>query len=71
MLRLLRTVCSLCILLKLHLQEKFRNFWLNKVVFFKDLHWNKMIKPFDFPEAEVGNGWEIVDWCVVLYKVPE
>lgn len=30
-----------------------------------------MIKPFDFPEAEVGNGWSIVDWCVVLYKVPE
>lgn len=30
-----------------------------------------MIKPFDFPEAEVGNGWAIVDWCVVLYKVPE
>lgn len=61
MLRLLKTSVPFenVILLKLYLQEKFKYFWL--VVFFKDLHWDKMIKSFDFLEAEFGTGWEIVD----------
>lgn len=59
---------KLFILLKLYLQEKFRNFWLAKTVFFKDLHWIKTIKPFDFPEAKVGTGWKTVDWRIVCTR---
>lgn len=43
-------------------------FWLAKTVFFKDLHWIKTIKPFDFPEAKIGTGWKIVDWCIACTR---